>query len=142
MQESNLPSVITNTIAANNKSKPSIHSALPVFSRAQTPAVYIANSRYDAILFCYSTPLTLLGLTGYIVDYGNQIGFFPSTWQGQPNTSQLFQDLQTLIQLAQHRLRNPKNYNALQLGKWSAQWIIAGENLQLIDMLKKLINAI
>lgn len=142
MPTSSFPIPINSSIPSTVKPKPSVQSALPVFSHQQVPAVYIANSRFDAQLFRYVTPLTMLGLAGYIVDYGDKLGYFPSTWQGQSNSSQVFQDLQTLIQLARHRVRKVNNYNQLQLGKWAKKWLIAGEATPLVDMLKKLVDTV
>jgi hypothetical protein len=111
---------------------------LPTFSNTEIPPVYIENTRFDARCFEYAQPLTHLGKAGFIVDYGYRLGYFPSTWQGQPNRSLTFQDLQQLFEIAKSRMRNIKDFNHSQLGRWSINWRIDGNHAELIAMVKKI----
>ncbi len=118
--------------------RPSLHEVLPTFSATEIPPVYLENTRYDAQLFVYQQPLTELGEAGYIVDYGYRLGYFPSTWQGQPNRSLLFKDLQWLFDIAAMRQRNDRDFNHPQLGRWSRQWKIGGSDEALLAMANKI----
>lgn len=117
-----------------------IKDFLPQFNYQQIPAVFIQNTRFDAGKFNYKTPYVVLGQAGFLVDYGFQLGYFNSTWQGQTNPGLRFQDLNQLLQFAAQRTRNDHDFNSPQLGLWSEHWQIGGDDALLVGQLQKMYN--
>ncbi|NNM58247.1 MAG: hypothetical protein HKM04_00310 [Legionellales bacterium] len=112
---------------------------LPAFSSEQEPSVYIENTRFDAKKFKYEQPFVMLGKAGFFVDYGYRLAYFPSTWQGLPNPSFRFQDMQTLCHFAENRSRKENDFDIPQLGLWSNNWHIAGTDEHLVRQLERYI---
>lgn len=114
-----------------------IRDYLPTFSEEQEPLLFVENTRFDAQQFKYNNPFVMLGKAGFIVDYGYCLAYFPSTWQGLPNASFRFQDLQTLLSFAENRTRSENDFNTAQVGFWSSNWRIDGSDAHLVQQFKK-----
>ncbi|MFN7097965.1 MAG: hypothetical protein ACK4PR_10495 [Gammaproteobacteria bacterium] len=119
---------------------PDLRAHFPQFTVDSKLLAYIQNSRFDAEKFCYDKPYVILGKAGFVVDVGYRLGYVVSTWQGIPNPSFRYQDLQLVLQLAIKRTRDSIDYNQLQLGWWDRSWIIGGEDTGFVELLTKMRN--
>lgn len=135
-----LTSINMHTSFSSPLIQPDIRSHLPSFTADSQPQVYLQNSRFDAKKFDYEQPYVILGKSGFLVDYGYRLGYFASTWQGQPNLSLRYQDFKLMLQLAYRRTRHEDDFNHLQLGLWDSIWLIDGEDAALVEQLNKIRN--
>jgi hypothetical protein len=120
--------------------QPDIRGHFPIFTADSQPLVFIKNTRFDAKSFSYEKPYVILGKSGFLVDYGDLLGYFASTWQGQPNLSLRYHDFKLMLLLAQKRTLNTSNFNDKQMGFWDENWSIGGIDAALVEQLNKIRN--